>query len=143
MKLTAAPQCRRCSRQQSGFMLIEAMVSAMLFALGILGMIRMQAESIRFSVDAYERNHAALMANELVAAMWASQSITPDADKYSAWQARLSDESISGLHSPSSSISAADANGAVTITISWKSIARGASGAGGSYTTTFVVPGQS
>jgi hypothetical protein len=79
----------------------------------------------------------------LVAVMWASQSVTPDATKYTDWTTRLSTESISGLRNASATIGTPDANGVVLITITWTSVARGSSGANGVYVTEFVVPGVS
>ncbi len=115
----------------------------LLFSFGVLGMIRMQAQAVRFSVDASERTHAALMANDLVAVMWASQSVTPNAAQYAAWTSRLNTESISGLRDASATIGTPDANGVVLITITWTSIARDNGRATGVYVTEFVVPGVS
>jgi type IV pilus assembly protein PilV len=124
-----------------GFALIEVLVSLLIFSLGILGMVGLQARATRFSVDASERTRASIMASELVATMWAAQSTTPNAADLTAWVARLKDPTVAGLPQADYSISAPDADGAVAITLTWKSVSRGAQGATGTYVTTVAIPG--
>jgi type IV pilus assembly protein PilV len=50
--------------------LIEALVSILIFSFGVLGLIGLQASAINFSVDAEDRNRAALFANEIASSMW-------------------------------------------------------------------------
>ena len=60
---------------QSGVALIEVLISILLFSLGILGLIGLQARAISFSVDAEDRNRAALFANEIATS--SSTSVSP------------------------------------------------------------------
>jgi type IV pilus assembly protein PilV len=57
-------------KQQSGVMLLEALIAILIFSLGILGIVGMQASAIAASRDAKFRSDAGLLANELVAQMW-------------------------------------------------------------------------
>jgi type IV pilus assembly protein PilV len=52
---------------QHGLVLIEALVSILIFSIGILGLIGMQANAIAFSTDAKFRADAAIMANQILA----------------------------------------------------------------------------
>ncbi len=55
--------------KQSGIMLLEAMIAILIFSLGILGVVGMQASAIAASRDAQYRTDAGLLANDLVAQM--------------------------------------------------------------------------
>jgi type IV pilus assembly protein PilV len=60
------------AKLQTGVMLIEALVALLIFSVGILGIVGLQASAIKASSDAKYRSEAALMANELIGKMWAS-----------------------------------------------------------------------
>lgn len=51
-------------------MLLEVLISILLFAVGILGTIALQAASIKHNSDAKYRIDASFLANTLVARMW-------------------------------------------------------------------------
>jgi len=84
---------------QAGVALLEVLVSVLLFSLGLLGLIGLQARAISFSVDAEDRNRAALLANEISAQMWIYKSVNVPADVLTAWKARVSDPTTGGLPS--------------------------------------------
>jgi type IV pilus assembly protein PilV len=53
-------------------MLLEALIAILVFSLGILTVIGIQAASIKLAADAELRTKAALLANQLVGEMWTS-----------------------------------------------------------------------
>ena len=53
-------------------MLLEALIAILIFSNGILGLIGLQGAAAKASVDAKFRSEAALLANELIGQMWAS-----------------------------------------------------------------------
>jgi len=57
-------------RQQSGVMLLESLIAILIFSIGILGIVGMQASTIKASRDAKFRADAGLLANELIGQMW-------------------------------------------------------------------------
>ncbi|HEX5355652.1 MAG TPA: hypothetical protein VFW93_05520 [Aquabacterium sp.] len=57
---------------QTGVMLLEAMVAILIFSLGVLSIIQLQAVSIKQATGAEYRSMAALLANDLISRMWAS-----------------------------------------------------------------------
>ena len=57
---------------QSGVMLIEALIAILVFSLGILGVVGMQASAIGASRDAKYRTDAGMLANEIIGQMMAS-----------------------------------------------------------------------
>jgi type IV pilus assembly protein PilV len=58
--------------RQSGVMLIEALIALLIFSIGILGIVGLQASAAKASGDAKYRSDASLLANELIGRMWAS-----------------------------------------------------------------------
>jgi type IV pilus assembly protein PilV len=59
-------------QQQSGVALLEALISILIFSLGILALVGLQSMMIRTSIDAKYRADAATLANQIVGAMWAA-----------------------------------------------------------------------
>ncbi|MDR6534721.1 type IV pilus assembly protein PilV [Variovorax soli] len=91
-------------RAQAGMALIEVLVSILLFSLGILGMIGLQTRAMNFSVDATDRNRAALLANEIATTMWLNNSIAVDTSAGTAWATRIADVSKDGLPSATATV---------------------------------------
>jgi type IV pilus assembly protein PilV len=105
--------------QQSGVMLIEALIAILLFSIGILGLVGLQTISTQNSVNAGERTIAGSLANDMVSQMWLRNttdiSTVPLKTDLTAWQTKVA----SAL--PNASGNVASSNGIATITISWKS----------------------
>ena len=107
-------------RAQAGMALIEVLVSILLFSLGILGMIGLQTRAMNFSVDAADRNRAALLANEIATTMWLNNSITVDTSAGTAWATRIADVSKDGLPSATATVVAVTTLvNTADITIEW------------------------
>jgi len=62
-------------KQQSGVMLLEALIAILIFSLGILGIVGMQASAVNASRDAKYRSDAGMLANELIGQMWSGDRI--------------------------------------------------------------------
>lgn len=124
------------SRQsQSGAMLLEALIGLMIFAIGVLGLIGMQATAIKVTADSKYRGEATMYADQLINQMWADDRTNATlvanyageggagGPKYSDWYAGLS---AAGTGLPGADISgnepvvAIDATNTVTITIRWQ-----------------------
>lgn len=100
--------------------LIEVLVSILLFSLGILGMIGLQTRAMNFSVDAADRNRAALLANEIATTMWLNNSITVDTSAGTAWATRIADTSKDGLPGATATVAAVTTLvNTADITIEW------------------------
>ena len=59
---------------QNGYLLVETLVSILLFSLGVLGLVSVQANSIKMASEARLRADAVLAANELVGRMWVDRT---------------------------------------------------------------------
>lgn len=58
-------------RAQRGGFLLEALVGILIFTLGVLGLMALQARAIAYTGDAQYRGEAAYLANSYVSKMWA------------------------------------------------------------------------
>jgi type IV pilus assembly protein PilV len=56
--------------KQQGAMLLEALISILIFSIGILALVGLQATSISISSDAKYRANASLSANQIIGLMW-------------------------------------------------------------------------
>lgn len=64
-----------------GFMLIEVMISVLIFSLGVLGLVGLQASMMQAQTTAKDRADASYLINELTGLMW---SDVKNLDKYSS-----------------------------------------------------------
>lgn len=56
--------------REQGVMLIEALIGILIFSIGILALIGMQATAMRATMDAKFRSEASFLANEIIGQMW-------------------------------------------------------------------------
>jgi type IV pilus assembly protein PilV len=96
---------RQRRHAQRGMALMEALVSILIFSFGVLGLIGLEASAVNFSVDAEDRNRAALFASEIASSMWLNGSVTVQSAQLATWQASVADPTKTGLP-----------NGTVTVT---------------------------
>lgn len=64
-------------RPQEGVVLLEVLIAVLIFSIGILSMIGMQATAINAVSDAKYRGEAAMIADKLIARMWVDQTNLP------------------------------------------------------------------
>src|SRR5258707_549353 len=57
-------------RQQSGSFLLEALIGILIFAFGVLGIVGLQAHSLRVTNESQYRAEAAYLANAVMSEMW-------------------------------------------------------------------------
>ena len=71
MKATNGP----VAASQSGVMLLEALIAILIFSLGILSLVALQAAAVQLTSDAKYRTDATLLANRLIGQMWTSSQM--------------------------------------------------------------------
>ena len=113
MKKHPAP--RRAAR---GISMIEVLVVILLFSFGLIGMVGLQAKAVQVSVSAEDSSRAALLANEIVSAMWGANSVTLASAAITAWNLRVADASDRGLPNGQGTVSVSA--GVATVTVSWR-----------------------
>ena len=73
MKTTLTRSCaKRRASHQRGIVLIDAMVAILIFSVGILGLVALQGSAIEMTGGAQYRINAAMLADHVIAQMWAS-----------------------------------------------------------------------
>jgi type IV pilus assembly protein PilV len=123
---------------QTGSMLLESFIAILIFSMGILAIVGMQASAIKSTADSKYRSEASLLVNELLGKMWVSNRSNADplqpaltlqtnfqggggtnGTAYTAWysdvQATLPESST---YAPAVTVN--PANGLVTVTVFWK-----------------------
>jgi type IV pilus assembly protein PilV len=55
-------------------MLLEALIAILIFSVGILALVAMQAQSIGYTAEAKYRSEAAFLANEILSRIWVDRA---------------------------------------------------------------------
>lgn len=84
----------RAHKEQRGIVLLEALVALLIFSVGVLGLIGLQATSVKQASAAEYRSTAVLQANDLISRMWVSDrsdailkaQFAATGDGYKAWK---------------------------------------------------------
>lgn len=123
-------------------MLLEALVAILIFSMGVLAIVGMQASAISNSAESKYRSDANLLANQLLGLMWTSDR-TPatlrtnfrggfggtDGAQYTAWLGPVSNppegtvrRALPGVTSTANlpTVDVDGATGLVTIVVSWQ-----------------------
>ena len=114
-------------RNQSGVALLEALVGILIFSIGILALMGLQAQGIRNTVEAKYRNEAAYLANQIIGQMWVDRTNLADYDTASGastnmtnWRTRVASTLprvvAGGANSPTILV----VGNQVTVTVFWR-----------------------
>ena len=119
-------------KRQRGSVVLEALMAILIFSIGILAIIGLQAASISNSTAAKYRMQASLLANQVIGQMWVSDKTnlvtnfsSPNGANYLAWASSVSD-TLPGLHTsplylPTITFASGTATGnTATITVFWR-----------------------
>ena len=134
---TTPPNPQR-RRDQRGVAILEVLIAVLLFSLGILGLIGLQARALSFSIDAEDRNRASLLANDAASLMWLKKSVTLTTAELDAWNARVAAAAVSGLPGGTGTVTNVNATTA-DIKIEWHRPSRD-SEQDSNFTTRVVLP---
>lgn len=127
--------------RQSGSFMLEALIGILVFSFGVLGLVGLQAQSMKHMNDAQYRGEAVYLANSLIAGMWSDDPAKLAAKYqdggagYTSFKQRV--ESLPGSKPPVVSVKAGPAAGSslVTVQVFWQMPGSDAH----NYTTTAVV----
>ena len=107
------------SKSQSGVMLIEALVAILLFSVGVVAVMGMQAVSIEQVSQAKYRTDASYLADQIIGKMWTDQ---PNLASYATvgYAGRTSWDAVVASTLPNGTGSITVAAPQVTVTINWR-----------------------
>lgn len=84
------------NKLQRGVMLLEALIAILIFSIGILAIIALQANSIKLASDSKYRADANLLANRLIGEMWVAHTsptfvgdFSTGGGRYIAWNSSV------------------------------------------------------
>ena len=118
--------------RERGVMLIEALIGILIFSIGILALMGLQAQAIRNTIEAKYRNEAAYLANQLIGQMWVDR---PNLTTYDTggganlnmtnWRTQVAQVlpgiTVGGTNSPTVVVTGTAATGGqVTVTLFWR-----------------------
>ncbi len=120
-------------------MLLEALIALLIFTMGILAVIGMQARTIGETMDARYRVDAAFLANQILSQMWADranlssyacnpcQSASNGNANTQAWVSQIQSTTSQSAYLPgvtdsaNQPVIAVNSSNQVTVTLQWKS----------------------
>lgn len=124
---------KRLQAKQRGVMLLEALIGILIFSIGILALLGMQAVAMSTTMDAKYRSEASFLANEIVGVMWGDPANLTDYSTASCaatprcndWLGRVQAllPNATGANAPTIAVN----NRQVTITVRWQPPGDGAS----------------
>ena len=125
-QLRRAPKVRAAHPRhahQNGFVLMDVLISVLLFSFGVLGLIGLQAAMTRAQTEAKVRADASYLAQELIGQIWSdinqigdySESGCAHSTPCQEWKDRVS----AALPKGEGTVASDATTGDVTITISW------------------------
>lgn len=109
----------RTLKSQAGVMLIEALVAILLFSVGVIAVMGMQAVSIEQVSQAKYRTDASYLANQIIGKMWLDQANIPSYAT-AGYSGRAAWDSVVGLTLPQGTGTIAVNNSVVTVTVNWR-----------------------
>lgn len=97
---------------QQGVILLEALIAILIFSMGILAIVGLQAAMVKSTADAQYRAEASYIAQQALGAMWANPT-TPPSDSVTDISARLPSGTLTVISAPL-------AAGQVQVIVNWQ-----------------------
>jgi type IV pilus assembly protein PilV len=127
----------RLARAQRGMALLECLMALLIFSVGLLGLLGLEARVMNISTNSENRNRAAMLAGEVASQMWLNNTVNPTNAAIIAAGANASDQTLGGLPGGVVAVTAAPGvpNGA-DITVTWAEV----TGPASTLTTRVILP---
>lgn len=129
-------KCPRIARAQRGMALIECLMALLIFSVGLLGLLGLEARVMNISTNSENRSRAAMLASEVASQMWLHDTVLPTAPAIVAAKANAANQSLGGLPGGAVAITQIGTTNAADITVTWQE----ATGPASQLTTRVILP---
>lgn len=125
-------------KNNSGAVLLEVLISILLFAFGVLGLVGMQTVATQNSANSQDRATASMLANDMVSQMWIKKSSTVSsaaiASDIADWKLKVQKSNL-----PNVTGDVVDVAGLATVTVTWKAPSKLSTDSANKYETSVFV----
>jgi type IV pilus assembly protein PilV len=125
------------ARAQRGMALIECLMALLIFSVGLLGLLGLEARVMNISTDSENRNRAAMLASEVANQMWLNNTVTPTTTTYNNLILNAADQTQGGLPSGVVTVNQIGTTSAADITVTWQEVS---ATTGSKLTTRVILP---
>jgi type IV pilus assembly protein PilV len=133
-------QKSRIAGGQRGVALMECLMAMLIFSVGLLGLLGLEARVMNISVDSENRSRAALIAGEVASQMWLNNTVDGTNLNVAAAGANANDQTQGGLPGGAVTVTPVPATlNAADITVTWHEVSD-ATGPGSALTTRVILP---
>jgi type IV pilus assembly protein PilV len=112
----------RIARAQHGMALLECLMALLIFSVGLLGLLGLEARVMNISTDSENRGRAAMLANEVASQMWLNNTVTPATTAYNNLLLNAGDQTQGGLPGGVVTVNQIGTTNAADITVTWQEI---------------------
>jgi type IV pilus assembly protein PilV len=130
----------RIEHAQRGMALIECMMALLIFSVGLLGLLGLEARVMNISTDSENRNRAAMLASEVASQMWLNNTVVATAPAIVAAGANAGNEALGGLPGGVVTVNQIGTTNAADVTVTWTEVADVAAGTQSQLTTRVILP---
>lgn len=111
------------ARAQRGVALLECLMALLIFSVGLIGLLGLEARVMNVSVDSENRNRAAMLASEVASQMWLNNTVTiPNTADHIALLARIPDQTQGGLPGGVVTVTQIGTTNAADIKVTWQEV---------------------
>jgi type IV pilus assembly protein PilV len=111
------------ARPQRGVALLESLMALLIFSVGLLGLLGLEARVMNTSVNSENRNRAAMLASEVASQMWLNNAVSATTPAIVAVTASAGNQTQGGL--PGGVVTVVPVAGttnAADITVTWQEV---------------------
>ena len=113
----------RNGRTQRGVALLESLMALLIFSVGLLGLLGLEARVMSTSTNSENRNRAAMIAGEVASQMWLQNTVSATNAFVLAAKANAGNQALGGLPGGVVNITAVPSTtNAADITVTWTEI---------------------
>lgn len=112
--------------QQKGSVLLEGLIAILIFSMGILAIVGMQAGAIKTVSDSQYRTEASFLASRIISEVWASNPLNlatfSSSPQFNAWKTEVQNRLPSANTFPPTLTLVGDTNNGfvATVTVNWR-----------------------